>query len=73
MTVSNLNRKSGKKEFIREEIDIATVAKIVDHGNRFYLSIRKADVEWWDLYPGLWVHLKIDKVKRPIKNSDEWR
>ena len=49
---------------IIEEVEITGTARVLSHGNRLYLSIRKADAEFWDIQKGDHVAFKIFKIKR---------
>ncbi|NVM23319.1 MAG: hypothetical protein HWN68_16235 [Desulfobacterales bacterium] len=52
-----------------EDVEIATVAKIIFHGRRFHLTLRKVDVDFWGLKSGDRVLVKITKVRRAKKGE----
>ena len=43
--------KKRKNVVVIEDVDISLAAKVVRHGGRFYLTVRPADIEFWNIRP----------------------
>ena len=45
-------------------VRFASAVRVVAHGNRFYLSIRPRDMEFWGIKSGDEVLMELSKLKR---------
>ena len=64
MAESNPRGKNRKAEFELEDIKVASAVRVVAHGNRFYLSVRPRDMDFWGVKAGDEVLMELTKLKR---------